>query len=150
MTERIIAFLLLILVSAINLWTDFSAVKIVLTQGFDYRFDWYNFSLYAYLFPIWMILYIPAIVLIILALRNNRKHRHVVLLPFYVIILKLLLFVFSPGLKDTLRFNYSLIIGFSTDCLLFLLVSFGIIFHLIKYRNFSFPPLKASRKTGLL
>jgi hypothetical protein len=112
MTMRIIALLLLMLVSAINLWTDFPAVKAVLTEGFDYRFDSWNFFYYLFLVPIWMILYIPAILLILFALKNNKKYRQVVLLPLYVVIMKLLLTFISPGLKYTVRFNCSLIVGF--------------------------------------
>jgi hypothetical protein len=150
MAIRIAAFTLLLLVSATNLWMDYPAVRTVLAEGFDYHFDSWNFAYYLFLVPIWLILYISAILLLIFALRDSKKHRHFVLYPLYVVIFKLLLTLVSPGLKFAVRFNYSLILGFSTDCVLFFLVLFGIIFHLAKHSEFPTPALKSSRKAGLL
>jgi hypothetical protein len=90
MTARIIAFILLLLASAADLWTDFPAIKTVLIEGIDYRFDSWNFFYWIFLAPIGMILYILAILLIIFALRNNKRHKQIVLLPLYILIVKLI------------------------------------------------------------
>jgi hypothetical protein len=150
MTKRIIAFILLLLASAVNLWTDFPVVKTVLIEGIDYRFDSWNFFYWIFLTPIWMILYILAILLIIFALRNNKRHKLIILFPLYILIVKLI--NSGIGMENTRRFNCSLLLSYSTSCVLFLLALFGIIFHLIRNKDFpaALPPLKYNRKTGLL
>ena len=151
MTVRIVAFLLLMFVSAINLYLAFPAVKTVMEEGISYRFESWNFMFWVFIVPFNLVLYVLAILFLILAIRKNKKFRLLLTLPLFILLLKLFLSIFfSHGLKDIELFNLALVRDYAIDCFLFLLSLFSLVFHIVKIREFPLQSLKYSRKTGLL
>jgi hypothetical protein len=147
---RITAFLLLLFVSIINLTTNFAVVKTLISERLSYQFDSWNFLYQLILLPIDAVLYFLAILLIAVALKLSGDRKHILLLPVYIIFLKvLLLMYFRPGPISSREFDLAFLRDYAIDCLMFLFAAIGLLIHIIKRDEFSTAPAGMNRKAAL-